>query len=309
MILIVTNTEDKTADYLLSNLANVGFRFNTDKFLCNYEYDFCQEWYILDKTNNSIVNSNNISGIYYRRPVLPYLNINDINNDLFGQLQNEAYEIYDSFINSIDTKYLNTKYNIIRAENKIIQMKMAKDIGFSVPATIITNNEILLNKYLHLSKKYCIKPLHLGYFELNDNKYIPYTAIIGEQDYNLITKYPVIVQEYIDKEYELRLTCVKDKIFPVKILSQLNENTKVDWRVDNCSSVNYLRTEIDSHIENMCLKLLSQLNLNFACIDLIINKDKNVYFLDLNPNGQWAWIDEILELGIPKAIEEYFYDR
>jgi glutathione synthase/RimK-type ligase-like ATP-grasp enzyme len=117
------------------------------------------------------------------------------------------------------------------------------------------------------------------------------------------------VQEYIDKEYELRLTCVRNEIFPVKILSQLNEDTRVDWRVDNCSSVNYLRTEIDGHIENMCLKLLSQLNLNFACIDLIINKDKNVYFLDLNPNGQWAWIDEILELGIPKAIEKYFYDR
>jgi hypothetical protein len=165
MILIVTNTEDKTADYLLSNLTNVGFRFNTDKFLCNYEYDFGQDWYILDKTNNLIVNSNNISGIYYRRPVLPYLNINDVNNDLFGQLQNEAYEIYDSFINSIDTKYLNTKYNIIKAENKIIQMKTAKDIGFSVPATITTNNEILLNKYLHLSKKYCIKPLYIGYFE------------------------------------------------------------------------------------------------------------------------------------------------
>jgi hypothetical protein len=43
-------------------------------------------------------------------------------------------------------------------------------------------------------------------------------------------------------------------------------------------------------------------------MDLIISKDKNVYFLDLNPNGQWAWIDEILGLGIPKAIEKYFYD-
>jgi glutathione synthase/RimK-type ligase-like ATP-grasp enzyme len=308
MILIITNTEDKTTDYLLNNIETVGFRFNTDKFLCDYEYDFNKDWYILDKTNNLIVNSDNISGIYYRRPVFPCLNIKNINNDLLRQLQNEAYEIYDSFLNSIDTKYLNTKYNIIRAENKIIQMKIAKDIGFSVPATITTNNEILLKKYLHLNKKYCIKPLYLGYFELNDNKYIPYTAIIGEQDYNLITKYPVIVQEYIDKEYELRLTCVKDKIFPVKILSQLNEDTKVDWRVDNCSSVNYLRTEIDGHIENMCLKLLSQLNLNFACMDLIIGKDKNVYFLDLNPNGQWAWIDEILGLGIPKAIEKYFYD-
>jgi len=309
MILIITNSEDKTVDYFLRSVSNTHFRFNTDNFLIDYDFDFSQEWYIHDKNKDKLVNHNNIGGIYYRRPVLPYLNVKGINNDLLKQLQNEAYDLYDNFINSIETKYLNTKYNILKAENKLLQMKIAESIGFSVPKTIITNNKNALNIFMDKSKKYCIKPLYLGFFELNGKNFIPYTAIIEKTDYDLITNFPALIQEYIDKKYEIRVTCVGDKIFPVKILSQSNNNTIIDWRVDNCSAVDYKKMTINKSMKTMCLNLLSQFNLNFACIDLIISKNNKVYFLDLNPNGQWAWLDEILELGIAKEIERYFYGR
>lgn len=308
MILIVTNSEDKTIDYFLRSVLYSHFRFDTDKFLIDYDFDFSQKWYIHDKNENKRINTNNISGIYYRRPVLPHLDVKGIKDDLLKQLQNEAYDLFDAFINSISTKYLNTKYSILKAENKLLQMKIAKNIGLSTPRTIITNRKKALDTFMNKNRKYCIKPLYMGFFELNGNKFVPYTAIIEKTDYELIQNFPALIQEYIDKKYEIRVTCIGDKIFPVKILSQSNSNTIIDWRVDNCSAVEYQKMTISKNLENMCLNLLSQFNLNFACIDLIVSKNNKVYFLDLNPNGQWAWLDEILELGIAKEIERYFYD-
>jgi hypothetical protein len=309
MILIITNSEDKTVDYLLKSVSKNHFRFNTDNFLIDYDFDFSQKWYIRNKKDNLLINDNRLSGIYYRRPVLPLVDVQNINDDLLRQLQNEAYDIYDSFINSIDTKYLNNKYDIIKAENKLIQLKVAKTIGFSTPKTIITNDKNALTEFIKQDRKYCIKPLYLGFFELHGNNFIPYTAIIKNSDYDLITNYPVLVQEYVEKKYEIRLTCVGDKIFPVKILSQVNDNTKIDWRIENCAAVEYEKMNINCDINNRCLKLLDCFNLNFACIDLIVGKNNKIYFLDLNPNGQWAWLDEILKLGIAEEIERYFYER
>jgi len=309
MILIVTNTEDNTIDYFLGSVSKKHFRFNTDKFLMDYDFDFSQNWYIRDKKCNLFINQKKINGIYYRRPVLPHLNIQNANDNLSWQLQNEAYEVFDSFINSIDVNFLNSKYAMIKAENKLIQLKNAKNVGFYIPKTIITNDKSRLYQYLNQNKKYCIKPLYLGYFELNRNNYIPYTAIIEKCDYDMIINYPVFIQEYVEKKYELRITCIGDKIFPVKILSQSNNSTKIDWRVDNCSSVEYMKTRINNELKNKCNKLLHCFNLNFACIDLIVGKNNKIYFLDLNPNGQWAWLDEILNLGIAKEIERYFYER
>jgi hypothetical protein len=306
MILIVTNSQDKTIDYFLKAVSKKHFRFNTDNFLIDYDYDFSKEWYIRNKKDNILLNHKKISGIYYRRPVLPFVDIQNINDDLLKQLQNEAYDIYDSFINSIDTKYLNSKYSMIKAENKLIQLKVAESIGFSIPRSIITNDENSLKKFINPDKEYCIKPLYLSFFELHGNNYIPYTAIIRKSDYDLITNYPVLIQEYVDKKYELRLTCIGDKVFPVKILSQLNDNTKIDWRVDNCSAVEYEKMSIDNNLKDMCLSLLAYFDLNFACIDLIVSNNNRIFFLDLNPNGQWAWLDEILKLGIAEQIERYF---
>ncbi|MDR0503616.1 MAG: hypothetical protein LBH16_09900 [Treponema sp.] len=308
MILIVTNTKDNTIDYFLGSVSKEHFRFNTDNFLSDYDFDFSQNWYIKNKKCNLLINQKKISGIYYRRPVLPYLNIQNANDDLSRQLQNEAYDVFDSFINSIDVNFLNNKYAMIKAENKLIQLKNAKNVGFYIPKTIITNDKSRLNQYLKQNKKYCIKPLYLGYFELKKNTYIPYTAIIEKCDYDKIINYPVFIQEYIEKQYELRITCIGDNIFPVKILSQSNDNTKIDWRVDNCSSVEYTKTEINNELKSKCNRLLHCFNLNFACIDLIVDKNNKIYFLDLNPNGQWAWLDEILDLGIGKEIERYFYE-
>ena len=42
----------------------------------------------------------------------------------------------------------------------------------------------------------------------------------------------------------------------------------------------------------MCVALLRALNLAFGAIDMILTPAGEYVFLEINPNGQWAWIQQ-----------------
>jgi len=44
-------------------------------------------------------------------------------------------------------------------------------------------------------------------------------------------------------------------------------------------------------------RLVRSFGLNFASIDMVVTPEGEFVFLDLNPNGQWLWLEE--ELGLP----------
>lgn len=44
------------------------------------------------------------------------------------------------------------------------------------------------------------------------------------------------------------------------------------------------------------------LNLQFAAIDFVLDVENRYWFLEINPNGQWVWIEHLVELPISKEI-------
>lgn len=317
MILIVTNKNDFTVDYFISKIKNLNieyFRFNTEEFLTNYTFEYkCIKgvniWSLRNKINNKIIESSAVSGIWYRRPVLPEYKCKNINNEILESLSKEGFAFYESIINSNIDKYnwVSNPYNIRKAENKILQSKIACNVGFLVPNSMMTNDPEAAKKFIKIHNKCCIKPLNESILNNDENSYIAYTAIINKSDINNIDKikhFPIFVQQYIDKEYELRITVIGDKVIPVAIHSQTNKSTKIDWRVGNCKKVKYTKIEIPDAVSRKCLAIVKTFGLKFSSMDLIFSKDGKYYFLDLNPNGQWAWIDIKLNLKMYKELLE-----
>lgn len=48
--------------------------------------------------------------------------------------------------------------------------------------------------------------------------------------------------------------------------------------------------------------MTERLGLSFAAADFVVTADDEHYFVDLNPNGQWGWIQEATGLPIAAAI-------
>jgi glutathione synthase/RimK-type ligase-like ATP-grasp enzyme len=55
-------------------------------------------------------------------------------------------------------------------------------------------------------------------------------------------------------------------------------------------------------LEKRCIELTKLLNLRFGAIDFICDTSDNYWFLEINPNGQWAWIENQTQAPIANSI-------
>ena len=82
-------------------------------------------------------------------------------------------------------------------------------------------------------------------------------------------------------------------MFAVEIHSQEYEEARVDWRKGNMTHLPHQLHHLPPSIENKCTALVKKLGLAFGAIDLILTPEGKYVFLEINPNGQWAWIQQL----------------
>jgi glutathione synthase/RimK-type ligase-like ATP-grasp enzyme len=58
-------------------------------------------------------------------------------------------------------------------------------------------------------------------------------------------------------------------------------------------------------MERRCIALIERLGLNNGAIDLILTPDGRHVFLEVNPTGQWQWIDHLTGLPIANAVCDF----
>ncbi|WP_052569435.1 hypothetical protein [Ktedonobacter racemifer] len=102
-------------------------------------------------------------------------------------------------------------------------------------------------------------------------------------------------QEYIDKQYDIRVVIMGEQVFATEIHAH-SEETHVDFRVDY-SRLTYRLHQLPAEIEQQLLALNAFYGLHFSAIDLARDHQGEYYFLELNPSGQFAWLEE--PTGIP----------
>lgn len=113
---------------------------------------------------------------------------------------------------------------------------------------------------------------------------------------------PVIVQEYVSKKLELRITVVGSHVFPCAIYSQEGaEASRVDWRNDT-DALRHEAYALPAEVEEKCLALIRRLGLQFGAIDMIVTPQNEYMFLENNANGQWLWVRNKAGLPIAEAL-------
>ena len=314
LILIVTNSQDATADYFCNylKLSNEPyFRFDTDLFLKHYKivYKHClsdSSFDIFEQKSKIHFDSTKVTGIWYRRPVLPCISIEDQNKEVQRQLAFEARTQYEYILRTLDDAiWVSLPERLRLAEDRLMQLRYAESCGFSVPDTIISNRRDVIDEFLLKHERVCVKPIYIGQMILNDGLRLFYTSIISRTDIDFLSKvenFPVLLQEFIPKSLELRVTVVGSQVFPVEIDTKGDPEVSVDWRIENGKRVEFKQCKITLELSNMIMKLVKKFGIMFAAMDIILSENGNYYFLDLNPNGQWAWLDQNLKLGIAENL-------
>lgn len=122
------------------------------------------------------------------------------------------------------------------------------------------------------------------------------SVIMPEQcDNQNIARTMHLYQEWVPKQYDVRLTVVDRRFFAVRIDAESRE-AHIDWRSDY-RNLTYRDIETPDHVRSRVSALLDALDLRFGAFDFAVASDGEWWFLECNPNGQWAWIED--ETGLP----------
>lgn len=304
MFLIVSNKDDLATDYLILRLheRKIPFlRVNTEDYLSSWHACFSigndgynAEIYIGE---SSPVPVGIFSGAYIRQPKMPPLNIQKEDLDFAEREVGESLKSLWRMIH--ENVWLNAPYRILRASNKAEQLVIATLMGFKIPETYIgTNPKKLSSFYRKCSGEMIAKAVKHGFNFDGDRARVAATQKIDEKTMCSLEDYatiPMIFQKQISKMYDVRVTVVGDIVFSTAIRSQDYEETAVDWRLSDCYKIALRQDKINlpESIKSMCVGITKKFNLRYSAIDLILGKDGTYYFLELNPNGQWAWLEQL----------------
>lgn len=255
-------------------------------------------------SDGRVIETNRIRGVYFRQPTVPDLSFKIAKSEL-EFAQREALEALRSLWRIIDENlWLNHPRYLLMANNKIDQLQRAVKLGFKIPPTCIsTDPKAIKDFYRSFNGDIIVKAVKHGFYKKGQKVEIVPTQIIGKnfiEDINNYAKIPMIFQKKVEKKYDIRVTVIGQQVYSAAIHSQEHEKTKIDWRlwdIHRDINLRHSKFNLPESISRLCLDITQVFNLNFSAIDLIYSTDNKYYFLEMNPNGQWAWIEE--KVGFP----------
>ncbi|MGM9732485.1 MAG: MvdC/MvdD family ATP grasp protein [Prevotella sp.] len=296
-ILLITNKQDYTTDFVVKRLKKTEvdfYRLNTEEIgqSCFITLDFLKNAFRLyDKNLNQEFDLLSFTSVYFRRPELPEVPSEGLTPEEQMFVKAEHNQFLEGLYKLLRNAYWISPIDAIkRAENKIYQLSLAQELGFAIPESLITNEAADFRKFCH-DKECIVKPIMSGQIGWPEMHEVVFTSSLEHTpDDEEIASCPSYLQRQIEKVYDIRLTIVGQKAFAVAIDSQINAETRIDWRKGE-NLLPHRKIELPHSLIRKCQKMLSVLELQYGAFDFILDKFGNHYFLEVNPNGQWAWIE------------------
>lgn len=315
MLLVITNKTDLACDYLILylNAHQIPFvRINTEdlgrRFFVDLNVDAEGVGFQISPHGHSVLSASSVSGVYFRQPRLPSPPEGIAPSDI-EFAEREAAELLRSLWRLIDSeKWMNHPRNLWLASNKVEQLGLARELGLRIPETLVTSTKSSVQAFMERVEGGVVcKAVKNGFLYGKSQTQIAPTQRVGKNYLSVFDDFapvPMIYQREIEKIYDIRVTIVGEHVFATAIHSQAHQETEVDWRVWDVGDFDLEHESITlpDNVSQSCLRVTAHYGLRYSAIDLIYGTDGNYYFLEMNPNGQWAWIERKTGYPIREAI-------
>lgn len=303
-ILIITHSQDNESIPMVLDAIKKGggkaFRFDTDRFPTQVQLDIYygrgKERLVLTSGQETI-DLTKVSAVWYRRIAIG-ANIPTIMNSQLRQASiQESRVTIQGLLASLQAFYLDPIIKIEKAKNKQLQLKIAQEIGLDIPRNLTTNNPEAVRKFAQTCEEGMIAKMLSSfaiYGEQGQEKVVFTNQVKPEEIENLdgLHLCPMTFQEQIPKALELRTIIVGDRLFTASIDSQSNPKARHDWRRQGRETIqNWKAHELPADESEKLLKLMKYFGLNYGAIDLILTPDGRYVFLEINPVGEFFWLE------------------
>lgn len=203
---------------------------------------------------------------------------------------------------------MDPKPRLVNAARKPRQLAEAAAAGLDVPATLCTSDSALARAWAKglgrpiVTKVFSSFALH----DQGQQKVVHTTALSAEQVAGIdgLEVCPAVFQELLPKVREYRVTVVGERVFTASLEAQAGLGA-VDWRRDPEAPGRWRADTLPEAQTRGLLRLMDRLGLNYGAADFVQTPEGRCVFLEVNPAGEYLWLDTLFEGGISEAIADH----
>lgn len=297
-VLVLTSLDDPTSDIVITELNRRGIavvRLDPGDFLAG-QVELAARYGPgalagRIRTPSRSLELDDVRSVYYRRPS-PYKAPEGMEAQDGRFALAQARHGLDGVLASLNCRYVNHPWNIMRADHKPAQLAAAVKLGFQVQPTIVTNSldEARIFAAEHGSVVY--KPLRVTPYVVDgDRPGMVWVDVVDpdELDERIALTAHMFQVRTPGKVADIRVTVVGERIFAVRI-----DSPCLDFRQDY-ERLSYSLFNLPP--ANACRAYLSHFGLLFGAFDFGLRADGTLDWYECNPAGQWHWLEE--ETGLP----------
>lgn len=321
MILILTEPEDLHANIVEAKLRRRGaevFRFDYAEYprqaSLSIQHTGRSKRVLLTQGGKTVDLVACTAG-WLRRPGKPITGGRIANATLAGYAEEECMRVLVDTWNTLDIPWLPGPIHAIRrADCKQLQLALAAELGLEIPDTLITSDPAAFLEFYRKHEGQIIDKLPsttLAASVRTGRELMRFTQAVSTRDLGYAQRLrhsPVLFQAKVPKRVELRITVVGQSVLAAEIHSQSTKRTQLDWRRYDWGHTPYRAHRLPDRIRRACLDLVARLGLRFGAIDMIVTPDDRYVFLEINPSGQWMWIEDETGLPISDAVCDTLLD-
>jgi len=315
MLLILSNSQDATTNYLAEQLGKKGvsfIRLDTDTIVTDATFHYQIGIPRLSIAGNQYT-PDKFSNVWNRRPErLRYSSVEESPERKLAL--DEWTEVLEAFLAHIPVnRWMNHPSVNVAASHKLNQLTTAAKIGFVVPKTLVTQDKDRLHQFFDECRgKIITKPMSSGYIKRRDseNDSLIYTNPVPKDalsDLSDLENCPTLFQEFVQKIADVRITIVDQEIHAIELKALESDGSqRCDVRRNNMDDVVYREISLPLKIETTLRTIMRHYGLRFGAIDMATTTNGEWVFFEINPNGQWAWLDLVGAANIAGSFTRSF---
>lgn len=246
-----------------------------------------------------------VGAVWYRRTAIGAALPDDMDRQHRDAAIKESRATLLGMLESLSCFTMDRVSAVRTAEHKPRQLELAAELGLDVPRTLSTNDPEAVPAFWEAcGGRVVVKALSsFAIYDDAGREQVVFTSQLGADDLAHLDQLalgPMTFQELLDKRVELRVTLIGERVFAAAVDSQALERSRIDWRREGSQLAGaWLPYALPDGVAARLRALAAQLGLSYGAADLIVTPDGRHVFLELNPAGEWFWLDDVFG---PRAL-------
>jgi len=253
--------------------------------------------FVLSRVGGGRLDLSTISAVWWRRPQ-PFRLPGTMSDPVHRRFAlSEAATAFSGLYQALEAHWVNDPVRDEAAHHKPWQLALAQQIGLPIPTTLMTNDPEEARDFWRR---------HEGNVIYKQFRALPdawrETRRLRTEETALVDNVrvtPVIFQRYVDAVADIRVTVIGDELYAAATDAREGEYP-VDFRFN--LDLRWERHVLPPTVEDALRLLVRRLGLEYGAIDLRLTPDGEYVFLEINPAGQFLWIEMATGQRISEAV-------